>query len=123
MGAREQTRGPVASPHDFTIRLPTPLAHPAPFHPQVNSRPPSVTLSAPSSPCPPSRSAQLLVFNILSHFNHYDGLHIAGDWTQDVGQDAAVRSGLRAACAVGLSEQTKAQLLAMNLDYEAVAAC
>ena len=66
---------------------------------------------------------QILVFRILAHFNDYDGLHIAGDWTQSVGQDAAVRSGLRAACAVGLSEQTKAQLMAMNLDYEAVMAC
>ena len=52
----------------------------------------------------------ILVFLILSHFNDYDGLHVAGDWTQSVGQDAAVRSAFRAACAVGLSEEQKSIL-------------
>ena len=55
--------------------------------------------------------------------NHFDGLHVAGDWTQSVGQDAAVRSGVRAACAVGLSNATKAALKAMGMDPADVRAC
>ena len=65
----------------------------------------------------------ILVYRIIAHFNHYDGLHIAGDWTQSVGQDAAVRSGVRAACAVGLSEATKSQLVNLGMDPAVVAAC
>lgn len=65
----------------------------------------------------------ILVYRVIAHFNHYDGLHLAGDWSQSVGQDAAVRSGLRAACAVGLSNATKAQLIGMGMDTKLVAAC
>ena len=31
----------------------------------------------------------LIVYRILPHFNDFDGLHVAGDWTQSVGQEAA----------------------------------
>ena len=65
----------------------------------------------------------LLVFRVLHHFNDFDGLHVAGDWTQSIGQDAAVRSGLRAACAVGLSNATKDQLRALGMDPALVLGC
>ena len=65
----------------------------------------------------------LLVFRVLPHFNNFDGVHVAGDWTQSVGQDAAVRSGIRAACAVGLSNVTKAALRSVGIDPADVNAC
>ena len=45
----------------------------------------------------------LLVFRVLPHFNNYDGLHVAGDWTQSVGQEAAVRSGVAVPYVGGVS--------------------
>jgi hypothetical protein len=64
-----------------------------------------------------------LVFKILPYMNNYDGLHIAGDWTQSVGQNAAIRSGLRAACAVGLPADKVAYLNEIGLDTSKVYAC
>ena len=65
----------------------------------------------------------LLVFRVLPHFNDFDGVHVAGDWTQSVGQDAAVRSGVRAACAIGLSDETKRSLRSMGMNPADVNAC
>jgi hypothetical protein len=66
----------------------------------------------------------LLVFRILRHVNNYDGLHVAGDWTESVGQNAAVRSGVRAACAVGMNAQQK-QFMAdvVGIDAGSVHGC
>lgn len=63
------------------------------------------------------------MFRILRHFNNYDGLHIAGDWTESVGQNAAVRSGVRAACAVGLSDAQKAYLQSLGINPDEVSGC
>jgi hypothetical protein len=65
----------------------------------------------------------LLVFRILRHFNNFDGLHLAGDWTESIGQNAAIRSGLRAACAVGLSQGTKQFLIDIEMDPAEAFAC
>jgi len=65
----------------------------------------------------------LLVFRILAHFNNYDGLHVAGDWTRSVGQNAAVESGVRAACAIGLRPETKQMLTNIGINTTRVLAC
>jgi len=52
----------------------------------------------------------LLTHRLLPRVNHVDGLHIAGDWTRGVGQNDALVSGLRAACAVGVPVATKRML-------------
>lgn len=61
----------------------------------------------------------LLVLRLLPAFNDFDGIHIAGDWTESVGQNAAVRSAIRASCGVGLSNATVAMLRAMNISNQA----
>jgi hypothetical protein len=52
----------------------------------------------------------LLTHRLLPRVNNVDGLHIAGDWTRGVGQNDALVSGLRAACAVGVPIATKRML-------------
>lgn len=65
----------------------------------------------------------LLVMRILVHFNNYDGLHVAGDWTSSVGQEAALDSGVRSACAIGLKEETKQALVALGINIYKSKAC
>jgi len=52
----------------------------------------------------------LLTKRLLPRLNHLHGLHIAGDWTEGVGQNDALKSGFKAACAVGMTLETKVDL-------------
>ena len=40
--------------------------------------------------------------------NHLDGLHVAGDYVNGYGHEDALKSGLHAACRVGIAAQAKA---------------
>ena len=52
----------------------------------------------------------MLTHRVLPRINHKNGLHIAGDWTFGVGQNDALKSGMRAACAAGVPLAAKQEL-------------
>ena len=45
---------------------------------------------------------------LLPRLNHLDGLHVAGDYVNGYGHEDALKSGLHAACRVGIAAQAKA---------------
>jgi len=52
----------------------------------------------------------ILMQRLLPRLNHRDGLHIAGDYINGYGHEDALRSGLAAACRVGIAAKANAVL-------------
>ena len=52
----------------------------------------------------------ILMQRLLPRLNHRDGLHVAGDYTNGYGHEDALKSGLDAACRVGIAAKAKALL-------------
>ena len=50
----------------------------------------------------------ILTHCLLPRLNHLDGLHVAGDYVNGYGHEDALKSGLLAACRVGIAAQAKA---------------
>ena len=50
----------------------------------------------------------ITIRRLLPRLNHVDGLHIAGDYVYGYGHEDALRSGLAAACRIGLAAKAKA---------------
>ena len=96
--ARHRFSNPSPSPNPN--RNPNPNPHPNP-KPEPNPNPDQAHHRF-------SLWELILTHRLLPRLNHLDGLHVAGDYVNGYGHEDALKSGLHAACRVGIAAQAKA---------------